>query len=299
MYELSVVVVLLTLIVPSIFFGALMLYCIGSVLHVPDLSLQRSLKLSGFIGSSALVLGTIELFISELVINSAYLNIYESCIPYFNVTLVFLGTLFVLHERVPVNRWKILVLTFASLVIGVGAGYVSLFGAQPYIHVDGPATSIQHEQTYGTEMKDTASNKVAMEYHELFRSSTYSIECYSAVSVGDSDGCHLYAKDSKGVQHNLNLFADSIMGSLFTSPDKKNVVLITELSAVLLDTNTLEKKEILHAAKGTWLGYSTGLPSFKAKAVWINPKSIQISIYPEGTHGDNEPKALTTTIITI
>ncbi|MDB4991842.1 MAG: hypothetical protein JWL75_87 [Parcubacteria group bacterium] len=298
MYELSIVFVLLTLIVPSIFFGALMLFCIGRVLHVPDLSLQRSLKFSGFIGSCVLILGIIQLFVSEYVISSDYLTIYESCIPYFNVMLVFLGTLFVLHERLPVNRWKILVLTFASLIIGVGAGYVSLFGAEPYIHMDAPTVSHTSTQAVSGEMTPD-SNKIAMEYHELFKSSTYSIECYWAVTVGDSNACNLYAKDAQGVQHNLNLFADSLTGSLFTAPDKKHFVVITEASAVLVDTNTLEKKEILHASKGTWLGYNTNLPSFKAKAVWLDSSTIQIPLYSEGTQTDTEPKPITTKTITI
>ncbi len=72
---------------------------------------------------------------------------------------------------------------------------------------------------------------------------------------------------------------DYIPESLVWSPDKHHVFLATETRVVVINTNTLDFKEVFVPKAGTLHGLSTSFPSFHPTVAWKNNNMLQVTIY--------------------
>ena len=136
-------------------------------------------------------------------------------------------------------------------------------------------------------------------YTEQFR--TNSKIFYCATRPQTESGCNLYTSDmlsSNKINLNIALDYGSEKKGLLLSPDKKHVLVVLEKMLQIINTETLEQKNIAQAPDGNTYGTYTSFPSFVPYATWVNNNQVRVSIFKQYTPEPYENEPATTPIET-
>jgi hypothetical protein len=117
------------------------------------------------------------------------------------------------------------------------------------------------------------------------------------VTARTESNCELFVSDASG-NSSKDLGIDIDYGDfskkIQASPDGKNLLIVLEHEAIVLNTATLAQKVILQAPAGEALGTYDAFPSFIPYAKWLSDTQIQISLFKQDTPEpyQNEPAAV-------
>jgi len=122
---------------------------------------------------------------------------------------------------------------------------------------------------------------------------------YCASLRNTESNCRLFVSTLDGLEREytgITLDYNSQGKGLLLSPDKKRLLVVLDKEALVVDTDTLEKKTLILAAAGTAYGTYTALPSFVPYARWVDNDTVELSVYPDGTqetyNADEPPQPL-------
>jgi len=132
---------------------------------------------------------------------------------------------------------------------------------------------------------------------EQYRTESRIFYCVSLRNT--ESNCRLFVSTLDGLERSymgVTLDYNSQERGLLPSPDKKRLLVVLEKEALIVDTGTLEKKRLMLAQPDTSYGTYTALPSFVPHARWVDNKTVELSVFPDGTQeaygADESPQPL-------
>ncbi len=152
----------------------------------------------------------------------------------------------------------------------------------------GNLVSVKEQQENNFFYAPTASDEQEWDFSEQFRSSSHVFYCLSKPATESS--CWVYASKLDGSEKRwlgIQLDVGSNAKGLLPSPDKKNILVIREQKAIIINADTLTQKEIAKAESETEFGTYTGFPSFVPAGRWVDNATVELSIFSAGSLEEN------------
>ena len=181
---------------------------------------------------------------------------------------------------------KYLISTIIILVV-IRVGVFSLYK---------PTSSLTKNTTSNaSSTQQSQSSAPKYGYTEQYKTASRVFLCQ--VRSGTESGCELFVSDSLGNDlKDLGLGVDygDFNKKISPSPDGKNLLIILESRAIILNTATLTQKVLFQSPAGDTLGTYDAFPAFIPYVRWVSNTQIQISIFKQYTPEpyQNEPAAV-------